>query len=51
MKDGDTMENYKELYYHLFHEVEQAQRILEKAQQDCEEMYLAREEAEKETEE
>ena len=29
------------MYYHLAHEVERAKRILEKAQQDCEEMYLA----------
>lgn len=35
------MDDFKEMYYHLAHEVEWAKRILEKAQQDCEEMYLA----------
>lgn len=40
------MDDFKEMYYHLAHEVERAMRILEKAQQDCEEMYLAQGDAE-----
>lgn len=40
------MEDFKEMYYHLAHEVERAMRILEKAQQDCEEMYLVQGDAE-----
>lgn len=35
------MDDYKEMYYHMAHEVERAMRILEQAQKDCEEMYLA----------
>ena len=34
------MPNYKEMYLHLIRETEKATRILIKAQQDCEELYL-----------
>ena len=34
------MPDYKEMYLHLMRETETAIRILEKAQQDCEELYL-----------
>lgn len=40
------MDDFKEMYYHLAHEVEKAMRILVKAQQDCEEMYLVQGDAE-----
>ena len=40
------MDDYKEMYCHLAHEVERAMRILEQAQKDCEEMYLAQGDAE-----
>ena len=35
------MPDYKEMYLHLMRETEKAARILIKAQQDCEEMYLS----------
>ena len=35
------MPDYKEMYLHLMRETEKACRILIKAQQDCEEMYLS----------
>ena len=35
------MPDYKEMYLHLMRETEKACRILMKAQQDCEEMYLS----------
>ena len=35
------MPDYKEMYLHLMRETEKATRILIKAQQDCEEMYLS----------
>ena len=34
------MPNYQEMYLHLMRETEKAIRILVKAQQDCEELYL-----------
>ncbi len=34
------MENYKKMYYHLAHAVEEAIRLLIQAQQECEEIYL-----------
>ena len=34
------MPDYKEMYLHLMRETEKAIRILVKAQQDCEELYL-----------
>ena len=34
------MPDYQEMYLHLMRETETAIRILEKAQQDCEELYL-----------
>lgn len=34
------MPDYQELYLHLMRETEKAIRILVKAQQDCEELYL-----------
>ncbi|MCF2663955.1 hypothetical protein JQM66_05200 [Oscillibacter valericigenes] len=34
------MPDYKEMYLHLMRETEKAIRILEKAQQDCEELYV-----------
>ncbi len=34
------MPDYKEMYIHLAQETEKAVRILIKAQQDCEEMYI-----------
>ena len=40
------MPNYQEMYLHLMRETEKAIRILVKAQQDCEEMYLAQGDAE-----
>lgn len=36
-------ESYKELYLHLFRETEKAIRILQKAQADCEELFLQQE--------
>lgn len=38
------MPDYKEMYLHLARETEKAVRILIKAQQDCEEMYISGEE-------
>ena len=35
------MPDYKEMYLHLMRETEKAARILIKAQQDCEELYLS----------
>lgn len=35
------MADYKEMYLHLFREVEKAVRILQQAQLDCEEMYIS----------
>lgn len=35
------MAGYKEMYLHLFREVEKAVRILQQAQLDCEEMYIS----------
>ena len=35
------MPDYKEMYLHLMRETEKAMRILIKAQQDCEELYLS----------
>ena len=35
------MPDYKEMYLHLMRETEKAVRILIKAQQDCEELYLS----------
>ena len=35
------MPDYKEMYLHLMREMEKAVRILIKAQQDCEELYLS----------
>ncbi len=35
------MADYKEMYFHLFREVEKAVRILQKAQLDCEEIYIS----------
>ncbi len=34
------MPDYKEMYLHLMRETEEAIRILVKAQQDCEELYI-----------
>lgn len=34
------MPDYKEMYLHLMRETEKSVRILIKAQQECEEMYL-----------
>ena len=34
------MPDYREMYIHLAQETEKAVRILIKAQQDCEEMYI-----------
>ena len=34
------MPDYQEMYFHMVRETEKAIRILIKAQQDCEEMYL-----------
>ena len=34
------MPDYQEMYLHLMRETEKAVRILTKAQQDCEEIYL-----------
>lgn len=34
------MPDYQEMYLHLMRETEKAIRILVKAQQDCEELYL-----------
>ena len=34
------MPDYKEMYLHLMRETEEAIRILVKAQQDCEELYV-----------
>ena len=34
------MPDYREMYIHLFQETEKAVRILIKAQQDCEELYI-----------
>lgn len=35
------MADYKEMYFHMFREVEKAVRILQQAQLDCEEMYIS----------
>ena len=35
------MPDYKEMHLHLMRETEKATRILIKAQQDCEELYLS----------
>ena len=35
-----NMPDYQEMYLHLMRETEKALRILVKAQQDCEELYL-----------
>lgn len=35
------MADYKEMYFHLFREVEKAVRILQQAQLDCEEIYIS----------
>lgn len=35
------MSDYKEMYLHLARETEKAVRILIKAQQECEEMYIS----------
>ena len=35
-----NMPDYQEMYLHLMRETEKAIRILVKAQQDCEELYL-----------
>ena len=35
------MVDYKEMYLHLARETEKAVRILVKAQQECEEMYIS----------
>lgn len=35
------MPHYKEMYFHLFREVEKAVRILQQAQLDCEEIYIS----------
>ena len=35
------MADYKEMYLHLFREVEKAIRILQQAQLDCEEIYIS----------
>ncbi len=40
------MENYKEMYRELFIAVTKAIRILQEAQQKCEEMYISVEEKE-----
>jgi hypothetical protein len=40
------MENYKEMYRELFIAVTKAIRILQEAQQKCEEMYISGEEKE-----
>lgn len=34
------MDNYKEMYLHLFNEVTNAIELLKKAQCDCEEMFI-----------
>ena len=34
------MPNYKKMYIHLMRETEKAIRIMMKAQQDCEELYI-----------
>ena len=39
------MANYKTMYVHLFQETTKAIEILQKAQQQCEEMYLSSEES------
>ncbi len=39
------MPNYKKMYLRLFHAVTDSIEILTKAQQDCEELYIADEEA------
>ena len=39
-KGVSGMPDYKEMYLHLMRETEKAIRILVKAQQDCEELYL-----------
>ncbi len=41
------MENYKEMYRELFIAVTKAVRILEEAQQKCEEMYIETEDKDK----
>jgi len=40
------MPDYRKLYVHLAHETEKAIRILIKAQEECEEMYVPAEEPE-----
>ena len=44
------MPDYKEMYLKLMRETEKAIRILEKAQQDCEELYLQSDDEEVEKE-
>ena len=34
------MIDYKEMYFHLMHETARAISLMQKAQQDCEELYL-----------
>ncbi len=46
-KGGFEMENYKEMYRELFIAVTKAVRILEEAQQKCEEMYIEAEDRDK----
>ncbi len=40
------MEPYKEMYLRLFNETQKAIELLQKAHQDCEELFLAYEEEE-----
>lgn len=37
-------QRYKKMYLHLFNSVLEAQKILEEAQQECEEIFMADEE-------
>lgn len=43
-KGGETMVDYKKMYFHLFNETQKAIEIMQKAHQDCEEMYINGEE-------
>ena len=46
MFKGDGVTDYKEMYFKLLNATEDAIRILIKAQQECEEMYLSSEDEE-----
>ena len=45
---GEIMTDYKEMYFKLLNATEDAMRILIKAQQECEELYLSSEDEEDE---